>query len=80
LTLHELKKHYSKRQFGKRVSKHKLILVELSHLVHKSDRLGSIDCCVGSGRRRSAQAVESVDAVDDLVQHPDEMPQPISVL
>jgi len=47
------RKSLSKRQFGKRVNKLKLIVVQLTHLTQKIVRFGSTDCYVGSGFERA---------------------------
>jgi len=45
-------RHYSKRQFGKRVSEEQLILVAFSSI------FGSYDCYVSNGHRRKLSSAD----------------------
>jgi len=55
-----------------------MIFVGLDYLAQNIDSFGSIDC-YGSGHRRSARAVDTVNAVDDLVQSQYELSQSFSM-
>jgi len=59
-------------------SKHR-VTVQLHNLAQKLDRFGLVDCCVGSGHRRSSRAVGNINPVNDLLQSQDELPQSFSM-
>jgi len=56
-----------------------MALTGIRNFVQKLDKFCSVDCYVDSGHRRSARAIENVNAVNNLGQSQGELPRCFSI-